>query len=48
MAIEMTKLVSFEDASFRRCEIMYEPSGIGITLGDAVAYYGVMVFVDER
>ncbi len=48
LAIEMAKLVSCEDVSFRRCEMMYEPSGVGISVGDAVTYYGVMVFVDER
>ncbi len=48
LAIEMTTLVSCEDVSFRRCEIMYEPSVVGISVGDAVAYYGVIVFVDER
>ncbi len=48
LAIEMTKLVSCENVSFRRCAMMYEPSGVGISVGDAVAYSGVTVFVDER
>ena len=29
-ALEMTKLVNCEDLFLRRCEMLYEPSGVGI------------------
>jgi len=48
VAIDMTNLVSCEDVSLRRCEIMYEPSGVGMSVGGAVAYFDVMLLVDER
>jgi hypothetical protein len=48
LAMDMTKLVSCEDVSLRRCEILYEPSGFGMSVGGAVAYSDVMLLVDER
>ena len=47
-SIDMTKLVSCEDVFLRRCEMMYKPSGVGMTMGGAVAYSDVMLSVDER
>ena len=44
----MTKLVSFEDVSLRRCDMMYELSGVGMSVGGALAYSDVMVLADER
>ena len=40
-AIEMTKLASCEYVSFRRCETMYEPSGVGMSEGGAFAFFDV-------
>ena len=48
LAMDMTKLVSCEDVSLRRCEMMYEPSGVGISVGRYVAYSDVILLVDER
>ncbi len=48
LAIYMTKLVSCKDVSLRRCEMMYEPLGVGMSAGGAVAYSDVMLLVDER
>ena len=36
LAIDMSKLVSCEDVSLRRCDMMYEPSGVGMNAGGAV------------
>ena len=47
-AIDMTKFVSCEEVSLRRREMMNEPSGAGIIVGGAVAYYDVMLLVNER
>ena len=47
-AIDMTKLVSCEDVSLRRWEMMYGPSRVGMNVGGAVAYYNVILLVDER
>ncbi len=47
-AIDIAKLVSCEDVSLRRCEMMYDPSGVGVSVGGAVAYSNVMLLVDER
>jgi hypothetical protein len=48
LAIDMTKLVSCEDVSLQRHHMIYEPSGVGMSVGGAVAYYGVVMLVDER
>jgi len=48
LAIDMTKLVSCVDVSLRRCDMMCEPQGVGISVGGAVAYSVVMLLVDER
>ena len=37
LAIDMTKLVSCEEESLRRCEMMNEPSGVGMSVVGAVA-----------
>ncbi len=47
-AIDMTKFVSCVEVSLRRCEMMNEPSGVGMSVGVAVAYYEVILLVDER
>ena len=47
-AIDMTKLMSCEDVSLRRCEMVHEPLGVGMSVGGAVAYSDVMLLVDER
>ena len=47
-AIDMTKLVSFEDVFLRRCDMMYEPSRVGMSVGSAVPYCDMMLLVDER
>ena len=47
LAMDMTKLVSCEDVSLRRYEMMYEPSGIGRSVGRVVAYSGV-IFIHGR
>ena len=48
LAIDMTKFVSCEEVSLRRCEIMNELSGVGMSVGGAVAYFGVILLADER
>ena len=48
LAMDMTKLVSCEDVSLQRCEMMYEPSGVGMSVGGDVAYCVVILMVDER
>ena len=48
LAIDMTKFASCEEESLRRCEMMNEPSGVGMSVGVAVAYYEVILLVDER
>ena len=47
-AIDITKLVRCEDLSLRRCEMMYVPSGVGVSVGGALAYFDMMLLVDER
>ena len=37
LVIDMPKLVSYEDVSLRRCEMMYEPLGVGMSACGAVA-----------
>jgi len=46
--MEMTKLVSCEDISLRRCDTMKDPSGVGSSDGRAVVWFGVMVLADVR
>jgi len=48
LAIDMKKLVSFVDVSLWRCDIICEPSGVGISVGGVVAYSAKMLLVDER
>jgi hypothetical protein len=48
LAMDTAKLVSYEDVSLRRCEIMYEPLGVGMSVCGAVAYSDVILLVDER
>jgi hypothetical protein len=48
LAIDMTKFVSCEEVSLRRCEMMNEPSGVGMSVGVVVAYSEVILLVDER
>ena len=48
LAIDMTKLVSWEEVSLRSCEMMNEPSWVGMSVGGAVAYSNVILLVDER
>jgi len=43
LAIDMTKLVSCEEVSLRRCEMMNEPSRVGMSVGGSVAYSNVIV-----
>jgi len=37
LAIDTTKFVSCEEVSLRRCEMTNEPSGVGMSVGVAVA-----------
>ena len=48
LAIDMTKFVSCEEVSLRRCEMMNEPSGVGMSVGGAVAYSEVILLADAR
>ena len=48
LAIDTTKFLSCEEVSLRRCEITNEPSGVGTSVGVAVAYFDVILLVDER
>ena len=36
LAREMTKLVCWEELSFRMCDMMYAPSGVGMSVGVAL------------
>ena len=47
LAIDMTKFVSCEEVSLRRCEMMNEPSGVGMSVGVAVTYFDVVLLVNE-
>ena len=47
LAMDITKLVSYEDVSLRRCEMIKEPSGVGMSVGGAVAYSDVILLVEE-
>ena len=33
---EMTKLVCWDEVSFRMCDMMYAPSGVGMSVGVAL------------
>jgi hypothetical protein len=48
LAIDTTKFVKCEEVSLRRCDMTNEPSGVGMSVGVAVAYFGVILLVDER
>ena len=48
LAIDTTKFVSCEKVSLRRCEMTSEPSGVGMSVGVAVAYSDVILLVAER
>ncbi len=48
LAIDMTKLVSWEDVSLRRFEMMYEPSGVKMSVSGDVAYSDVILLMEER
>ncbi len=48
LAREMTKLVSCEEVSLRRWEMMYAPSGVGRSAGDVWRKSGVVMFSEER
>ncbi len=48
LAIDMTKFVSCEEVSLRRCEMLNEPSGVGMSVGVDVTYSEVILLVDER
>ena len=45
---EMTKLVCWEELSFRMCDMMYAPSGVGMSVGVALRWAGVTTVSDER
>jgi len=44
----MTKLVSCEEVSFLRWEMIYAPSGVGRSVGVVVRYSSVTTFMDVR
>ena len=48
LAIDMTKFVSCEEVSLRMCEMMHEPSRVGMSVGGVVAYSYVILLVEER
>ena len=47
-ATDMTKLVRYVDGFLRRCDMMQEPSWLGMSVGGALACSAVMVLMDER
>ena len=47
-ATEITKLVSCEEVSLRRWEMMYAPSGEGRSVGGALYSSGVVMVSEER
>ena len=47
-AMEMTKLMSCEGVSLRRCDTMYDPSCVGSSDGDAIVCFATIVLVDVR
>ncbi len=48
LAREMTKFLCCEEAVVGRCDIMYEPSGVGRSEGEAVVYSAEMELVNVR
>ena len=48
LAMEITKLVSCEEVSLRRWEMMYAPSGEGSSMGGALYSSDVMMGSEER
>jgi hypothetical protein len=48
LAREMTKLVSCEEVSFRRWEMMYAPSGVGRRAGVVRWESGMVMLSEER
>ena len=48
LAIAMTKFVTWEELTLRRCEMMIVLSGVGMSVDGAVAYFDLMFLVDER
>ena len=47
-AMEITKLVSCEEVSLRRWEMMYAPSGVGSSGGGALSASDVVMAIEER
>ncbi len=47
-AIEITKLVSIDEVSLRRWEMMYAPSGVGSSTGGDLYASGVVIVSEER
>ena len=47
-AREITKMVSCEEVSLRRCEMMYAPSSVGSRGGSALRSSGLMVSEDRN
>ena len=47
-AMEITKLVSCEEVSLRRWEMIYAPSGVGSSGGDTLYSAGVVMASEER
>jgi hypothetical protein len=48
LAKQMTKPVCCVDASLRRYEMMYVPSGVGSRMGAVLRYSGVVMVREER
>ena len=48
LAMEITKLVSCEDVSLRRWEMMYAPSGEGSSAGGALSASEVVMAIEVR
>ena len=48
LARELTKLVCCVEVSLRRCEMMYDPSGVGRRVGAMLRYSGVVMVSEER
>ncbi len=46
--MEMTELMSCEDVSLRRWDMMHDPSGVGSSDGSALVCPAVVVLVDVR
>ncbi len=44
----MTKLVCCDEVVLGKCDMMYEPSGVGISEGETVEFSAVMEFVEVR